>query len=149
MINCPKCTEVFESDAAFKQHAITIHHAPADVINGTSQKAIINLPPGAKQIEPIDPKVIEAAEEAAAAQTYIPQGDVKSRPRTAEAPKVIAAVKPPDIQPIKLIYKYEGTCPKCGTIVATSLVKVKTVTLCLAYCAHCNEVVEQKEVKPL
>ncbi len=150
MTNCPKCNQPFPDDASFKQHAVTVHNAPADILTAPQATPIDNRPPGAEAIPMITPVTASVFDEPAPA--YQPVGDPHARPRgvqTPTPPETKPEIASTERRPLELTYVWAGNCQECGGTVATTLLKVKGTLFAAAYCSTCNQVKTTREVKPL
>lgn len=142
---CPKCSEVFELEGQFKQHAISVHKAPANLIN--SAPIDIKLPPGAQMIQPVDPKIVGAEVTSDPSEAYKPVGNVHDRPRV--SPKTVTDSVQVVDKPLQLEYLFTGVCPDCRVLVSTMLVTVAKKSIAVALCPQCKQVKKQQEVTPL
>ena len=70
-----------------------------------------------------------------------------SHPTTPQIPSE-ATVKPVDL-PIKLEYRYSGTCYTCHQPVETLLVDIDSLFIAIAWCNVCKKSLQKQKVKPL
>ena len=154
---CPKCQENCADDHAYKVHAIQTHGAPAGILNGdVIMGDPIAKPQGAELVPIQPPKMVNSAPVVmpqfdSPASVYVPTTDVHSRPKTPNTDTSAAPQPLPkaDPQPIKLGYKYEGTCPDCLTPVTTLMLTVAKECHCTAICPSCLKQLQDHKVKPL
>lgn len=138
MKRCEKCGFTTEDLEIYRQHRVD--HALGKVNDA--------LPVPTKPTEiAFIPKVEETTEiptpPSKSAKEILEE---KKQPSPQQPPK--QAVKPAT-QPVRLRYKYEGVCKKCGNEVETLYLDVEEKYVVVAFCNSCHEQIMSRPVAKL